>query len=651
AARDASGGEDQDGKAWMLSGLMWIFTSLGSSRGGIWQMYRCGVADQPVGAPLLFPEIRPKYLLRSSSRLFSPSRLVKAQAKETLMGEPSRSTRKRMYEEAYGNAGGSHACFDPEFADDGFCGGPVASVWAIFEQEIALAEKYGLHFDMGKTTLYLLSGEAFHADLRPFQALGIRIVKGIDIQMLQVPISGREDFYAEWNRLKIAAIDEAVTAIEQLPHKHVALHLLQKCMSFPKLSYCSRTISRSHLQPLLEAHSERIRVALQYLLGRQLTDRQWIQATLPTKAGGLGLTIDRIAVQGGFISRADIAMVCSCRSTREQVRGMLGIAGDMGIDPIEESATRSLRQLLPTSILGDGPNVLKQRDLNQAAIEKSGAYLLQALPAGEVARFQACRAPWADGWLNVVPSSCFDTLLSNVAVVDSISLRLGLEVLEKANMCPFCPQALDLLGHHCTTCMAGGMRTRMHYTLRDTIFRAAHQAGMRPKLEPGSLLPHDLERRPADILLMSTPLLRQNQWRRYSQLALDFALVSPFSLSSIGRGVAEIGAAARFYAEKKRQDRGTQEACQAQQIGFEPIVFETMGGCEFGAHQLLKSLCQECDKVLSRSDGSTKSFLKGRISIDIQRGLSHILERCRTAQLAEGDTEGHIRRFIHECSG
>ena len=40
-----------------------------------------------------------------------------------------------------------------------------------------------------------------------------------------------------------------------------------------------------------------------------------------------------------------------------------------------------------------------------------------------------------------------------------------------------------------------------------------------------------------------------------------------------------------------------------------------------------------------------------RISIDIQRGLSHILERCRTAQLAEGDTEGHIRRFIHECSG
>ena len=344
-------------------------------------------------------------------------------------------------------------------------------------------------------------------------------------------------------------------------------------------------------------------------------------------------------------------MVCSCRSIRDQIRGILGINGDMRIDPAVISIIRSLRQLLPTSLRGDGPNALRQRDLSQAAIEKSGAYLLQALPTGDVDRFQACRAPWADGWLTVVPSSCFDTLLSNVAVVDSISLRLGLEVLEKRICILFCLQTLDLFVRHYTTYIAGGMRIRMYYTLRDTVFRAAHQAGMRPKLEPGSLLSHDPGRRPADILLTNTPLLRQHQWRRYSQLALDFALVSPFSLSSMGRGVAELGAATRKYAEKKYQDRGTQEAYQAQQIGFEPIVFETMGGCELGAHQLLKNLCQECDKVLSKSDGSTKSFLKRRISIDIQRGLSHILEYCRNAQLAEDDTEGYIRRFVHEHCG
>ena len=91
----------------------------------------------------------------------------------------------------------------------------------------------------------------------------------------------------------------------------------------------------------------------------------------------------------------------------------------------------------------------------------------------------------------------------------------------------------------------------MHY-----IFRAARQVGMRPKLEPGSLLPHDPECRPADILLMNIPLLRQNQWRRYSQLALDFVLISPFSLSSIGRGVAKIGGSRAFLRREETSRSG-----------------------------------------------------------------------------------------------
>ena len=76
--------------------------------------------------------------------------------------------------------------------------GPLSSIWTIFEQELAFAE----------------SGEAFHADLQSFQALGVRIVKGIEIQMLQAPINGREDFYVEWNRLKIIEIDEAIMVVE-----------------------------------------------------------------------------------------------------------------------------------------------------------------------------------------------------------------------------------------------------------------------------------------------------------------------------------------------------------------------------------------------------------------------------------------------------
>ena len=109
----------------------------------------------------------------------------------------------------------------------------------------------------------------------------------------------------------------------------------------------------------------------------------------------------------------------------------------------------------------------------------------------------------------------------------------------------------------------------------------------------------------------------------------------------------EVGAATRTYAEKKRNDRGTQEACQAQQMGFEPIVDKTLEGCELGTRQLLKNLCQQCDKVLNKSDGSTKSFLKGRISIVIPYDISHILEHFGWSK----SLRARKPRFIHECSG
>ena len=180
-------------------------------------------------------------------------------------------------------------------------------------------------------------------------------------------------------------------------------------------------------------------------------------------------------------------------------------------------------------------------------------------------------------------------------------------------------------------------------------FRVAREAGTRPKLEPGGLLPNAEGRRPADVLLLSTPLLKQNEWQRFPQIALDFALVSPYTAVAIGRQSPNPASAAAVYAETKRQDKGILQACHAQQLGFEPIVFETTGGCEQRAHRLLKSLCQEYDRNQGRKSGVTKSILKGRISIDIQWGISFMLGRCR-ANHGSGDAGGGIiPRFLQEC--
>ena len=61
--------------------------------------------------------------------------------------------------------------------------------------------------------------------------------------------------------------------------------------------------------------------------------------------------------------------------------------------------------------------------------------------------------------------------------------------------------------------------------------------------------------------------------------------------SHFNLAASDSGGVAAAYAERKRRDRNTEAACQAQNLGFEPIVFETTGGCEMGARGLLKNIC------------------------------------------------------------
>ena len=178
-------------------------------------------------------------------------------------------------------------------------------------------------------------------------------------------------------------------------------------------------------------------------------------------------------------------------------------------DPAETHALQNLIPFLPNVSPTHGTTYPNHRELIKVAIQKSSDCLAQGSSASDALRIRACR------WLVGTPSTSSDTLLFNVAVLDSLSLRLGLETLTSGGQCPFCHQAMDSLGHHSMTCMAGGARTRMHYPLRDSIYAVAERAGLWPRLEVAGFLPNAEGRRPADILCVATPLLQQNSWRKY----------------------------------------------------------------------------------------------------------------------------------------
>ena len=101
--------------------------------------------------------------------------------------------RKRYAEEA-AVAAGISLPFQPEKADDGFCGGRVQNVVRYFREMIRVAAEFGLKYDLSQNTVYLLSSDNFSRDISGFQEVGIQIRTDCIMQMMKMPGSGRKTF-------------------------------------------------------------------------------------------------------------------------------------------------------------------------------------------------------------------------------------------------------------------------------------------------------------------------------------------------------------------------------------------------------------------------------------------------------------------------
>ena len=65
--------------------------------------------------------------------------------------------------------------------------------------------------------------------------------------------------------------------------------LLRSCLSLPKLSHCLRTCPPNVLAPCYSRFDGLMRDTLGDILGTQLDDNTWNQATLPVSLGGMGI--------------------------------------------------------------------------------------------------------------------------------------------------------------------------------------------------------------------------------------------------------------------------------------------------------------------------------------------------------------------------
>ena len=439
-------------------------------------------------------------------------------------------------------------------------------------------------------------------------------------------------------------------AIQQLPTKHVAFHLLREALSWGKIQYWARTSPREYISTLLEAFHTIQRQCLEGILGKPLTSAQWLQSRLPDRCGGLGLLACRYEQGMQVFQVADLAYLVSRRQSHSHVARL--VPGYEQIVPtLEASAVQHLTAFLP---IGQDEINHPEHALDQSQIlDRMYNSVFQTLFDGSTLSVQvllrSVAAPGANAWLHHAPSPTRDLLYSNAAFVDVVSLRLGISLFDEGDVCPYCSHALDPYGHHILGCIRQGCKSGIHNSLRNTVFRYARLAGLNPVLEATGLLPDDPNCRPADVLISAPPTLRQNSWSKYPRVALDVAVTSPFQSSALATNATGALRAASQYAQRKRAHAAIAARCAAVDLGFEPIVFESLGGIEQGARDLLVSLCGRVDERSRRAAGCSFQECLGRLNFDLQRGLHRAIEAHRMLRMGHLMGPNAIATFLDLC--
>ena len=118
-------------------------------------------------------------------------------------------------------------------------------------------------------------------------------------------------------------MERLYSCLEDLPQRHVALHLLRLIVSFGRVQYLCRIAPRTFLHPLLDYCHDRIRVVVESILGESLTRDQWLQVWLPIRLGGFGIGTGRDEQGMYVVQLADLMYLTSRRATKEVALGML----------------------------------------------------------------------------------------------------------------------------------------------------------------------------------------------------------------------------------------------------------------------------------------------------------------------------------------
>lgn len=334
------------------------------------------------------------------------------------------------------------------------------------------------------------------------------------------------------------------------------------------------------------------RSLLQDILNIDLTDDQWILASLPVSLGGVGVRspvhLARVSYASSLSSTADLCRTIAPPSCHPKLREHL---------EAEESYFLSLN-IEPATLKS-------QKAADRLICEQRRDTVVRALQTPrEQAIFKAAADPLSGKWLQALPSPALGTTLDPNSFRVAAALRLGAPLCSP-HRCGGCPDPVDKFADHHLSCERSQGRHPRHSELNAVILQSLRRAHVPAILEPIGLTMSD-GRRPDGQTLTT--------WARGKCLIWD-ATVSCSVAPSHVRKTSRHAAAAAKEAEgvKIRRYRDLQ-----QQYVVYPVAMETSGV----AGPMTMEFVNEIGRRMTEATGDRREteYLWQRLSIAVQRG-------------------------------
>ena len=381
------------------------------------------------------------------------------------------------------------------------------------------SEILGLKLNDTKCELTFLSkSEAQKIEIiQAFQAVcpGIIIVGRDDADLLGSPLGHKAlEIALEKKRAKMNTLCDN---LDHLP-SHYAIYLLRHCFAMPKLIFLFRTAPTFSFPDIVQQITSDIRQAVQKISNVLIKDREWNQASLTCKMGGLGIQSpcdlsSSAYLASVFATKNAVARLISTDSPSVFLNKALDLwKAKTGLSDAFVNTTPHQQKSWYNP-------VLQQKKIIISANYNSDT---------DVARLKGCSAPGAGDWLAALLSDSLGLLLTDEAFRIAVGLRLGAPVLTTCTCA--CGTSCDKFGNHPLVCPKIKSRFVRHQLSNNIIRDAFTSAGVPSKLEPVGMLRDD-GKRPDGATLVP--------WMNGAVLAWDFTCVSRLAASNVATGLQD----------------------------------------------------------------------------------------------------------------